>query len=131
MVSTAFTRLFSCRDSLVHFVDLGLEVILGHVPLQLECAREQVVLDRAELRPQDEVPRLLKRAKFLLRSQFCHVRADLLFKIRVFGAKLSEIRRGNAFRLSPFHDPFLLWDDNCNDGILERVSVDEALSDCL
>ena len=96
MVSTAFTRLFSCRDSLVHFVDLGLEVVLGHVPLQLEGAREQVVLDGAELRPQDEVPRLLERAKFLLRSQSRHVRANLLFKIRISGAKLSEVRRGDA-----------------------------------
>ena len=56
----------SLLNLFVHFVDLGLEDILGHIPLKLEGACEDAALWGEELGPKDELLWLLERAEFVL-----------------------------------------------------------------
>ena len=62
---------------------------LGHVTLQLEGRRDQVVFERAELRPEDELLGFFKTAELLLNGKLLHVLGNSSLEVSV-SAQLSE-----------------------------------------
>ena len=93
-------------------------MILCNVSLQFEGACQQVVLDRAKLRTEDELLGALEATEFLIGGQSQHVDSDIFFKISVVVAKIFEVK-SDTFGLSPFLNPILFWEDDADASILE------------
>ena len=73
----------------IHLVDLLLEVGLGNVTLQLEGRRDQVVLEGAELGPENELLGAFETAELLLSGKLLHVLGNSSLEVSV-SAQLGE-----------------------------------------
>ena len=87
----SLTGILARGDLDVHSLDLRHEMLLCDVSLHLERARNEVVLDSAELGPEDELSGLFEAAEFLLNGKLHPINLDSLLKVSVVGTKLTVV----------------------------------------
>ena len=79
----SFASSLSLCDEFIHLLDLRHEVFLSLIALQFESGSEQVVFEGEWFVLEDELPRFLERAEFLLSGETSHLISDLFLKISV------------------------------------------------
>jgi len=93
-------------------------MLLCDVSLHLERARNEVVLDSAELGPEDELSGLFEAAEFLLNGKLHPINLDSLLKVSVVGTKLAVVECDTC-SLCPLLNPVFIGDDHTNASVFE------------